>query len=462
MAVVTREDIIRKTCEQTGLPVRIVRKVFRLFTDKVLERIAMGHMVSIEGFGHFRLGFTKTNSPQKYQFWPSDELDQALNDPDWRRLQVEKTPRKSPEIVQGLIAVHPVRPEDRQLIDRWLTNRMGATPEAASAESIFSTSDNVGPLNPWSEDTCRTANKLITAFARRCSVPLHKLGIDEHSVYQESVAREELVGYAADYEHRAKPRLERYAQRLRADEQNRGPLAFRTHGWRGFVEYGTEFYNWMERQGLRPRGSNPLKGIRKLPPIDYLKGKAVIVEKWYTTMLEHPSLTPRQRAILYLCANGFRCKEITQARLDRLDMKERTLTVVGKGRNGGKLRTVHLFRRTTKALDAYLKTRTHYATPYLFFNRRTSKPYKPVFILKLVDRLTIRIFPGERNALVRSKIKPHRFRHYFVSDSLRRGMKPAVIQAQVGHESLEIMKRYTNLDPKWIKQEVRRIDRSIK
>lgn len=460
--VLTLPILADRCAAAAGISPEKAAEVLDILVERIGVNYRAGELIHIEGFGIFRMGMRTLSKRIRHQFWPDDALIAYLNTEHPANL-----PAPAPigfrhtKLVQqgrGLLTVHPLRQEDAELIDRWGAARRGTIPEAVSTSAIYLQEDSPPP-KVWAEDTVMGAQRLLRAFARRVPTPLRAIGLKEHGLYTDDSLRSDILLFAKDYEMRAKPRLERYLQLLGPEEQRKkGPLVWRTGGWLNFVEAATEFYNWLERQGLRPKGSNPFRGIRRLPPLDLMKGKTVIVEQWYRQIMDYPHRSPKQVAILHLLASGMRAHEVASVRIDRLTLAKRTLTTVGKN---GKIRTVHLFQRTVEVLDQYLKSRAHLTSPWLFPGRggRRFEHLSPRYLESLVRQIVRRVFPHERDAVIRSRISPHKFRHFYVSDSLHQGMNAEVIMQQVGHGSRAMIDKYTSFDPAWVEKEVRRIEK---
>jgi integrase len=218
--------------------------------------------------------------------------------------------------------------------------------------------------------------------------------------------------------------------------------------------------------GLRPRGSNPFAKINRagsLPP-----KPTTVVASWYQRLNDYPK-TILHDALLSMLFSGLRVNEIVTAHAADFVYDPKgvsSIRVVGKG---NKPRTVYLFYRQAWSIDRWVQYRTYSANPWLFPTLKKhctrSSQYRPgpqhihaQAITHLVQRLCRQVFASEDEAWIRGKITPHKFRHFFVSDCLARGMKPSVVQAQVGHASQSLLNRYTGVDPAWIEQEIRAID----
>jgi len=177
---------------------------------------------------------------------------------------------------------------------------------------------------------------------------------------------------------------------------------------------------------------------KRLP--DYL-GLDTVKELLESVETSRP-LGKRDRAILELLyASGLRVGELVQLDLADIDLNERLVRVLGKGR---KERIVPYGTPAHDALVAYLDAR-----PSLF---RTpgSRGREAVFLNRNGGRLTAR---SVRNIVrhytvslaQRLKVHPHTLRHTFATHMLNAGADLRSIQELLGHESLSTTQKYTHL-----------------
>jgi site-specific recombinase XerD len=141
----------------------------------------------------------------------------------------------------------------------------------------------------------------------------------------------------------------------------------------------------------------------------------------------------RDRAILLLLLDtGIRVSELCHLRLAEVDLPNRRVTVMGKGR---KERILPISSRTAQSLWRYLATRgeDHAATEPLFStgNGHTMSRYS---VYRLINRL------GDRAAVPGANV--HRFRHTFGIAFLRNGGQIFALQRILGHATLEMVRRY--------------------
>jgi site-specific recombinase XerD len=140
---------------------------------------------------------------------------------------------------------------------------------------------------------------------------------------------------------------------------------------------------------------------------------------------------------------GARAGEISNLRLDRIDLDGRRLEVVGKGARHRLLALPSPLVATLEHFLADVRPELP-ATPYLFVN---THPFVPdpdkrcsVSALQRECRLA-----GDA-AGVPGRHYPHRWRHSFATELIRAGMGLAQVQRQLGHASIVSTMLYTHLD----------------
>jgi integrase/recombinase XerC len=160
-------------------------------------------------------------------------------------------------------------------------------------------------------------------------------------------------------------------------------------------------------------------------------------------MLEHirgdDAASVRDRAILeFLYATGLRVGEMVSLDLDDVDLRGRTVRVVGKG---GKERMVPFGTQSETTLRRWLAvarpSRLKGSTAALFLNLRGGR---------LTDRSVRRILDRRlREAAIHARVSPHALRHSFASHLLGAGADLRAIQELLGHSSLSTTQRYTHV-----------------
>lgn len=156
----------------------------------------------------------------------------------------------------------------------------------------------------------------------------------------------------------------------------------------------------------------------------------------------------RDNAILEtLFSTGLRVSELSNLKIDSVNLKRDEFTVRGKG---GKTRIVFLSDSARAALKIYIEKRTD-TSPYIFVShdrakkgRTNSGPLTPRSIQRLVERYALA-------AGVTKKITPHTLRHTFATDLLRNGADIRAVQSMLGHASITTTQVYTHVTDKQLR-----------
>jgi site-specific recombinase XerD len=130
---------------------------------------------------------------------------------------------------------------------------------------------------------------------------------------------------------------------------------------------------------------------------------------------------------------GIRRAELAGLKVDDLDLKTRTATVLGKGR---RIRTVSFGHRTAQALDRYLRARASHRYAYepaLWLG--IDGPMTPNGIAQAVRR-------RGRRAGIPDRVNLHRFRHTFAHEWLANGGQGEELMALNGWKSRSMLTRY--------------------
>jgi len=231
--------------------------------------------------------------------------------------------------------------------------------------------------------------------------------------------------------------VRRFVARLHAGGLSGRTLALTLSAWRGL-------FGWLARH--RGFAANPAQGVRA-PKSPRRLPKALSVEQAQQLLGDAPedpagsAAALRDRAIFELLySSGLRLAELVALDADdgRLDLREGTVTVTGKG---SKTRTVPVGKAAREALRAWLKARAQLAAPAeraLFVGARGR-----------------RIAPGIVQARLRARAKrrglgaavhPHMLRHSFASHVLQSSQDLRAVQEMLGHASISTTQVYTHLD----------------
>jgi site-specific recombinase XerD len=190
----------------------------------------------------------------------------------------------------------------------------------------------------------------------------------------------------------------------------------------------------------RPKPEQPVLAIYSLADIKALLS-ALNKSKSYArpgkAESDHALPNPERNTaiILLMLDTGLRVSELCDLRLNRLDVRNRRITIWGKG---NKERIIPFCPRTGQALWKYLAAA-----------RKEARLDEPVFATRngrQMDRMEVLHMlaaVGSRAGV--QSCHPHAFRHTFAVNYLRNGGDIYTLQEILGHSSLEMVKRYLHL-----------------
>ena len=198
------------------------------------------------------------------------------------------------------------------------------------------------------------------------------------------------------------------------------------------------FFGFLLRAGLA--ASNPAvhvqapKASRRLP--------ATLDADQMASLLKpgrDDPLALRDAALLELCySSGLRLAELVRLDVDHVDLRDRTVRVVGKG---NKTRIVPVGRVAVASLQTWLRVRGEIAArdePAMFVSRRGRR---------LAARsVQARVDEWARRRGTPVRVHPHMLRHSFASHLLESSGDLRAVQELLGHSSISTTQVYTHLD----------------
>lgn len=205
-------------------------------------------------------------------------------------------------------------------------------------------------------------------------------------------------------------------------------------------------YNYLIREDITKDNyfnqiSNP-KREKYLPK--YLKEKEL--DKLFSSSSSNTELEQRDTLIIELLyATGVRVSELVNIKIDDIDMKNKTIKILGKG---NKERIVLYNNHTKEALNTYLHNGYNilnkHNSRYLILNKNGNK-LSDRYIREIVNK---RVLSSNLNI----KISPHSLRHTFATDMLNNGADLMTIKELLGHESVNTTSIYTHITNEQIKK----------
>ncbi len=214
------------------------------------------------------------------------------------------------------------------------------------------------------------------------------------------------------------------------------------------------FYDFLLREARvqRDQGAagpgGDLRALRGNPAVDVRAPKAArrlpgtLDADQMARLLAIPDTTPlavRDCAIMELLySSGLRLAELTGLDLEDLDLRDRTVRVLGKGR---KERVVPVGRKAVQALERWLRQRLAWvaaAEQALFVGRGGRRLGR--------RQIEKRILYWARRQGLPQHVYPHLFRHSFASHLLESGAELRGVQELLGHADIVTTQIYTHLD----------------
>jgi site-specific recombinase XerD len=129
-----------------------------------------------------------------------------------------------------------------------------------------------------------------------------------------------------------------------------------------------------------------------------------------------------------------RASELCNVHRYDADLRNHRITVQGKGK---KERMVAISPRTAQVLWRYQSSRPDARPTAHLFVVRHERPLDRCVLRRLLKRI------GDRAGVL--NVYPHRFRHTFAIAFLRNGGNVYALQRLLGHNSLDMVKRYLSI-----------------
>lgn len=272
------------------------------------------------------------------------------------------------------------------------------------------------------QDSVTTNRKALRRFCKYIDPETKQFPLTE-------VSEEIVEGYVSGMQHRS-VRWQDHPRR----NQEAGPLSPFTI--RKEVRILKGFGTWLKQEGFE----NPFGGL--VVPKEPKRLVKVLNDEEIDRILK--SINPQTPIgsrlygiVLFLLDSGPRIGEVANARLSDLNLETRQIRIVGKG---DKERIVPFGTRTGKAFLNYIHL--HRPTPLVpenehLFLSMDGMPMTRHSLESMLGRL-------KRTSGV-ERLHGHLFRHTFAVKYLMNGGDLLTLQRILGHESLEVTKRYLSL-----------------
>jgi len=178
----------------------------------------------------------------------------------------------------------------------------------------------------------------------------------------------------------------------------------------------------------------PLEGISYPKKEKYLP---IVLTKEEVQRLIEAGLTEKSRLITFLLySTGMRVGELSNLKINDVDLDARTCRVRGKG---SKDRPIRLGEKITLKLKTYLEKRQD--QNQFIFPGKNNMPLSVRTIQKIIER-------NAKRANITKKVSPHTLRHSYATHNLEAGVDIRRIQVMLGHESIETTAIYTKVTTK--------------
>lgn len=206
------------------------------------------------------------------------------------------------------------------------------------------------------------------------------------------------------------------------------------------------FYNYLYKNGMVNKNyfvgiKNPKKdnGLPKLV-------KEIDIDKMFLVPDTRNPLGQRNLLIIrILYATGVRVSELVNIKLSDIDIREKTIRILGKG---DKERIVIFGNNTQDILNLYLNNGRYKLSrdnnDYLLLNKDGNK-LSDRYVRSIINDIIIK-------ASISMHVSPHMLRHTFATGMLNNGADLVSVKEMLGHESLNTTSIYTHVSDDKIRE----------
>lgn len=200
------------------------------------------------------------------------------------------------------------------------------------------------------------------------------------------------------------------------------------------------FFRWLVAEGETNR--DPTEGIRTPPPNQPVTPVLTLdeVRALLATCTGRDFTARRDAAILYVFLDGgLRLAEVTGLTVNDVHLRDRALTVRGKGsnRSGPRIRHATLSASGARALDRYLRERRkhpHAERPALWLGARGRKELSVDGVERVLHRRAAEAGIGA--------VHPHQLRHTWANEARKAGLSEGDLMVLGGWRSRQMLDRY--------------------
>ncbi len=207
------------------------------------------------------------------------------------------------------------------------------------------------------------------------------------------------------------------------------------------------FYTYLEEEGRITQ--NPFhrlrfkfrteKNLPKIIPLNELELLYAHLRQKVTEAKTAYATEKAQRNYLIvslLLSTGLRISELCHIRLGEIDLPNRSVTIMGKGR---KERTIYLGDdRTFHLLEEFITCYSPNKNTYLFLGKDKISPLSEQSVRLMLKN-------AQQQTSLSKTITPHMFRHSFATMLLDNNVDIRYIQQILGHSSIAVTQIYTHV-----------------
>ena len=206
----------------------------------------------------------------------------------------------------------------------------------------------------------------------------------------------------------------------------------RSEGWRKIVAVLTGFYFWCENvRGLGWSAGNPLRGMRRFPPVRRQGAVSPALASCYDPLLALDLRSDRDRALTWLLAHGLRVSEVVILQPADVNLGGGKVQVRGRG---DRARMVPLSDRGIRMIAPWVSERRRGGYPWLFPGPDEDHHAALMLPNQVVRRLAEQAFPQRPS--VRRRINADGFRQLFLTRALARRPSLSFIAETLGVDRL--------------------------
>ena len=206
------------------------------------------------------------------------------------------------------------------------------------------------------------------------------------------------------------------------------------------------FFRWLYEEEYIAK--NP---CAKVKPIKYEYKERGFLSQLQVEYLRKACITLREKVLVeVLYSTGCRISELTNLKLTDVDMENKTIQVLGKGK---KQRTCYLNAKAYIALKEYLEFRGKDGCEYVIASDRKYNGIRKPLTRSASERLIQKI---AARSIELGHVTPHIIRHTTATTALRNGMPVQEVSMLLGHARLETTMIYAKVNPMSLQEDHKR------